>query len=149
MKLFLCSNMFPYEDSEIVSVCPYPEKINRPGFVNISPTLVIDTSMERSTRVLHHGNQKKFFSEKVEIKFWLVLKCWNHLSFVNISPTSYTSNWYMNGKVFTCITAWEPPQKMIFFNAYISVSTVIFREQFLPFTVHIAGSAFLYNSKNS
>ena len=27
---------------------PYAEKRNRPGFVNISPTLVIDTSMERS-----------------------------------------------------------------------------------------------------
>ena len=27
-------------------------------FVNISPTLVIDTSMERSSRVLHHGKPK-------------------------------------------------------------------------------------------
>ena len=25
--------------------------------------------------------------KKVEIEFWLVLKCWNHPSFVNISPT--------------------------------------------------------------
>ena len=40
------------------SVCPYPEKRNHPGFVNISPTLVIDTSMERFSRVLHHGNPK-------------------------------------------------------------------------------------------
>ena len=39
-------------------VCPYPEKRNHPSFVNISPTLVIDTSMERSSRVLHHGNPK-------------------------------------------------------------------------------------------
>ena len=30
----------------------------RPGFVNISPTLVIDTSAERSSRALQHGNQK-------------------------------------------------------------------------------------------
>ena len=35
-----------------------PRKKNRPGFVNISPTLVIDTSTERSSRVLQHGNQK-------------------------------------------------------------------------------------------
>ena len=28
---------------------PYAEKRNRPGFVNMSPTLVIDTSMERSS----------------------------------------------------------------------------------------------------
>ena len=27
---------------------------------NISPTLVIDTSMEKSSRVLHHGNPKKY-----------------------------------------------------------------------------------------
>ena len=35
-----------------------PRKKKRPGFVNISPTLVIDTSTERSSRVLQHGNQK-------------------------------------------------------------------------------------------
>ena len=28
-----------------IEFCPYPEKRNRPGFVYISPTLVIDTSM--------------------------------------------------------------------------------------------------------
>ena len=44
--------MFPYEDSEIVSVCPNPEKINHPSFVNISPTVVIDTSVEKSSQVL-------------------------------------------------------------------------------------------------
>ena len=81
--------MFPYEDSEIVSICPYPEKRNRHSFVNISPTLVIDTSMERFSRVLQHGNSKMwfFFSKKFEIEFWLVPKSWNQPSFVNISPT--------------------------------------------------------------
>ena len=55
------------------------------SFVNISPTLVIDTSMERSSRVLHHGNLKiRFF---FKFGFWLLTKSWNHLSFVNISPT--------------------------------------------------------------
>ena len=48
-----------YEDSKTLSVCPYPEKRNHPSLVNISPTLVIDTSMERSSRVLHHGNPKE------------------------------------------------------------------------------------------
>ena len=60
----------PYEDSKSVSVClsvcpsvhlsvcPHPEKRNHHSFVNMSPTLVIDTSMERSSRVLHHGNPK-------------------------------------------------------------------------------------------
>ena len=58
--------MFPCEEFKIVSVCPYPKKINHSNFVNISPTLVIDTSMERSSRVLHHGNQKiDFFFQKM------------------------------------------------------------------------------------
>ena len=39
--------------------CLSVRKRNHPSFVNISPTLVIDTSMERSSRVLHHGNPKK------------------------------------------------------------------------------------------
>ena len=43
------------------SVCPYPEKRNLHSFVNISPTLVIDASMERSSRVLQHGNQNLIF----------------------------------------------------------------------------------------
>ena len=48
-----------------LSVCPYPEKRYHLSFVNISPTLVIDASMERSSRVLHHGNPKIwFFSQK-------------------------------------------------------------------------------------
>ena len=50
--------MFPYEDSKSASVCQYPKKRNHPSFVNISPTLVIDTSIERSSRVLQHGNTK-------------------------------------------------------------------------------------------
>ena len=57
-----------------------------PCFVNISLTLVIDTSMEKSSRVLQHGNPKIWiFSKKLE--FWIVMKSWNHPSFVNISPT--------------------------------------------------------------
>ena len=66
--------------------CPYPEfpyaeKKNRPGFVNISPTQVIDTSTERSSRVLQHGNQKIWFfsSKKFEIEFDLYFDlCWRH-----------------------------------------------------------------------
>ena len=42
-----------------------PRKKSRPGFVNISPTLVIDTSTERSSRVQQHGNQFFFFFFKV------------------------------------------------------------------------------------
>ena len=59
---------------------------NHHSFVNISPTLVIYTSMERSSRVLHHGNPR-FFLKSSKFEFWLVTKSWNHLSFVNISLT--------------------------------------------------------------
>ena len=56
--------------SVCLSICPYPEKRNHHSFVNISPTLVIDTSMERSSRVLRHGHPKIgfFFSKKFEIR---------------------------------------------------------------------------------
>ena len=91
---FLCADMFPCEDSKTVSVCPYPEKRNHLGFINISPTLVIDTSMERSSRVLHHGNQKIwFFFLNVEIEFWLVLKCLLFLQY-----RSYLSKLCINGQ---------------------------------------------------
>ena len=56
-------NNFKKFEIDKIEFCPYPEfpyveKKNRPGFVNISPTLVIDTSTERSSQVLQHGNQK-------------------------------------------------------------------------------------------
>ena len=72
-----------------LSVCPHPEKRNHHSFVDISPILVIDASLERSSRVLQHVNPKIwfFFQESSKFEFWLLTKSWNHLSFVNISPT--------------------------------------------------------------
>ena len=72
---FLCANVFPCEDSKTLSVCPYPGKRSHHIFVNISPTLVIDTSMERSLRVLKHGSPKIsfFFQKSSKINFDL---CW-------------------------------------------------------------------------
>ena len=45
--------------------------------------------MERSSRVLHHGNPEIWFifQKSSKFEFWLLTKSWNHLSFVNISPT--------------------------------------------------------------
>ena len=51
-----------------LSVCtPRKEVRSHNSFVDISPTLVSDTSMERSSRLLHHGNQKNsiFIFKKV------------------------------------------------------------------------------------
>ena len=89
---FLCADMFPCEDSKnrvCLSVCPHHKKRNH-SFVNISPTLVIDTAKERSSRVLHHGNPKIwffFYQKSSKFEFWLLIKRWNHLCFINISPT--------------------------------------------------------------
>ena len=57
--------LFFFQKKFEIEFCPYPEfpnavKRNRPGFIKISLTLVIDTSMERSSQVLQHGNHKKF-----------------------------------------------------------------------------------------
>ena len=95
---------------------------NHLSFVNISPTLVIDTSMEWSSRVLHHGNPEMWnFFKKFEI---------NKLNSVR-TPSfrmprkklpwlrqyqSYISNWYVNGKVFTSTTTWEPKNLIFFFK---------------------------------
>ena len=70
-------------------VCPHPEKRNHHSFVNISPTLVIDASMERSSRGLQQGNSKIwiYFPKSLKFEIWLLTKSWNHLSFVDISPT--------------------------------------------------------------
>ena len=82
VEFFLCADMFPYEDSKTLSVCPYLEKIYHSCFVNISPTLVIDTSMERFSRVLQHRNPKN--------DFFFLLLC-----FVNIFFSLYCSHWFV------------------------------------------------------
>ena len=55
-----------------IRISTFDEELKSPySFVNISPTLVIDTSMERSSRVLQHGNANFFFffvSKKFEIE---------------------------------------------------------------------------------
>ena len=62
---------------------------NHLSFVNISPTLVIDTSMEKSSRVLQHGNPKiwTFFKKVRNSNFDLWRGAKITLTFVNISPT--------------------------------------------------------------
>ena len=51
----------------------------------------------------------------------------------------------MNGEVSTSTTAWESNKISIKKNAYNGDSAVVFCKQFLPYTVHIDGSAFLCN----
>ena len=97
---------------------------NHLSFVNISPTLVIDTSMEWSSRVLHHGNPemliffKKFEIDKIE---FCPYPEFPYAEKKKKTPwvrqyQSYMSNWYVNGKVFTSTTAWEPKNLIFFFK---------------------------------
>ena len=76
--------------------------------------------MERSSRVLQHGKPK------IWIFFKTVRNWWNWILFPRVSVCreqkspwlrqyqSYSSNWYVNGKVFTSTTTWEP-KNLIFF----------------------------------
>ena len=41
-----------------ISAVNFSEKRNHPSFVNVSPTAVIDTSVERPLQVLQYGNPK-------------------------------------------------------------------------------------------
>ena len=63
-----------------IKFCPYPEfpyaeKRNRPGFVNVSPTLVIDTSTEWSSSTTTREPKIWFFvfQKKFEIEYD---SCW-------------------------------------------------------------------------
>ena len=63
METQKCEFFFKKLEIDEIEFCPYPEFFlsvprNRPGFVNTSPTQEIDTSTERSSRVLQHRNQK-------------------------------------------------------------------------------------------
>ena len=108
MKYFVCRvDIFPCDDSEIVSVCPYPDKRNHPSFVNISPTVVIDKSMEMSSRVLQHRNPKNWFSLKKSLNWILtcILACAEVLKYP--SDRQYQS-YRSNGKVITSTATWKP-----------------------------------------
>ena len=98
--------------SVCLSICLHPEKRYHHSFVNISPTLVIDTSMERCSRVLHHGNPKIwiFFQKSSKFVFWRRAEIT-----LASSIQSYISNWYINGKVFTSTTPWKPKNLIFFF----------------------------------
>ena len=59
-KNCVCRHVFlrGFRNRVCLPVCPYPVKRYHPSFIDISPTLVIDTSMERFSRVLQHENPK-------------------------------------------------------------------------------------------
>ena len=99
------------------------------SFVNITPTLIIDTTMERFLRILQHENAKIwfFFQKSSKFEFWFVTKCWDHLSFVNISPTLVIDT-SMDRSYFHKYYNMETQK--------YEVSAVMFCKQFLAYAVH-------------
>ena len=76
---------------------------NHLSFVNISPTLVIDTSMEWSSRVLQHGNQKIwfFFLKSLKLNSTCILTCAEELkSFKWVSTCTHRSTSGMHRRPF-------------------------------------------------
>ena len=104
METQKCEFFFKKFEIDEIEFCPYPEfpyaeKRNRPAFVNISHTQVIDTSTERSSRVLQHGNQKfdfVFQNKKFEIEFDL---CWRAEINIQVGLT-YMSTSGMHRRLF-------------------------------------------------
>ena len=103
------------------------------SFVNISPTLVIDTSMEWSSRVLHHGNPEMwiFFQKVRNWRNWIlsvhrVSVCREQKSPWLRQYQSYISNWYVNRKVFTSTTTWEPKNFEFFFKRVLNWIRLVF-----------------------
>ena len=96
---------------------------NHLSFVNISPTLVINISMERSLWVLHHGKPKMWnFFKKFEIDE-IEFCPYPEFPYAEKKKSpwlrqyqSYISNCYVNGKVFTSTTTWEPKNLISFFK---------------------------------
>ena len=88
------------------SVCPYPEKKNHLSFVNISPTLVIDTSMERSSWFLYHEEPKTWFSLKINA--YLTYICINYMHIYvfrqvcTIEPSFFETTSGMHRRPFEC-----------------------------------------------
>ena len=81
-----------------IQFCPYPEKRSHLSFVNISPSLVIDTSMGRSSKVAtsYSMESKKielFFKKSSKLNFDLaMLKSWNHIV---IDASMERSSWVL------------------------------------------------------
>ena len=99
---------------------------NHLSFVNISPTLAIDTSMENSW-ILHHGNPKKLKKSSKLTKLNFIRTQSVHTR-EKKSPwlrqyQSYISNWYNNGKVFTSTTPWNPTKFFFFLKFEIRILT--------------------------
>ena len=112
-----------------------PKSWNHLNFVNISPSLVIDASMEGSSRVLQHGNPKIWFffqkNLKLNFTFHFDLCHRSEIVLVGLNMNLYddigdalsslrgsTSSWYINGKVFRNTTAWKP----IFFSKKLKLN---------------------------
>ena len=115
---FLCADMFPYEDSKTLSVRPsvrpsvclsVPREKKSPWlrqYQSYISNSYINGKVITSTTTCKPKIFIFFLQKSLKFEFWLVTKSWNHISFVNISPT-LVIDIHINGKVFTGTTTWK------------------------------------------
>ena len=96
---FLCANMIPFKDSKMMSVCPYPEKINNPCFNNVSPAASTNwcLNLKVFTGTASMETQKLDFllekSSKLNFALWSASERKNHHISVNIIPAVVNCSW--------------------------------------------------------
>ena len=89
-----------------IRILTFMKSWNHLSFVNISPTLVNDTSIERSSRLLHHGYSKIWIFFKKVRNSYLTFDEELKLPYL-CQYQPYIGNWYINGKVIMSTTAWK------------------------------------------
>ena len=75
-----------------LSVCPYNEKINHHSFVNISPTLVIDTSIALQVLVVHHGSNISTCSRRISFTRLVIIPWYQGKKFL---LSCFVNNFYL------------------------------------------------------
>ena len=135
--------MFPYEDSRIVFVCPYPEKRYLPRFINISLSV---GSKWYITGKVFTSTSYSIETHKFDFRFkkvlnW-ILTCtdnWiakNHPIAVNISPSVVIDTWIERFLYYSVDSQnFDFLLKITWLASW--VSAVMFCKQFLAYTVHI------------
>ena len=131
---------------------------NHLSIVNIGPTLVIDTSMERSSRVLQHGNIKIWFKKNSKLNFDLCQRAeiiqvglnmhlYDNIGDASSSLRGSTSSFELvfkllanNRKIFKRIPSFQFQYwsnfNAFYFNGFVSTSSVNWWKFFIKFRNH-------------
>ena len=106
--------------------------------------LVIDASMERSSRVLQRGNPRIWFFLKFEIEFWLVLKSLNQHSSRSQHAPIWRHRWCIVGssRVSTRYLVWKSITLLLVIEFGFGES--LFLTLYLPFLTFVSRPACFY-----